>query len=60
MSDEFVMPHGQYKGKPLSEVPMEYLVWAVSCRQVSPDIAARMVQEVKERDPELHARLSGK
>lgn len=39
LSDESLMPFGQYKGKEMANVPASYLIWIYDNNKCTPDVA---------------------
>ena len=46
------MPFGKYRGRPLSEVPTDYLKWLLRLSNLSDDLREAVRAELKDRPPE--------
>ena len=40
LTDESPMPYGKYKGRPMEDVPADYLIWLVDNQRASPEVGA--------------------
>ena len=38
LTDESPMPYGKYKGRPMEDVPADYLIWLVDNQRASPEV----------------------
>ena len=47
LTDESPMPYGKYKGRPMEDVPADYLIWLVDKRRASPEVMS-YVEENRE------------
>lgn len=45
----YFMPFGQYKGMPLSKIPVEYLIWIVSKIEGKPELVHAAEMELEAR-----------
>ena len=47
LTDESPMPYGKYKGRPMEDVPADYLIWLVDNQRASPEVMS-YVEENRE------------
>ena len=55
---ETVVPFGKHKGKPLSQVPLEYLAWMCNMDNLRSEFVRQLWDEVSRRDPTFIPALS--
>ncbi len=56
LQDDSLMPYGKYKGRPMEDVPADYLVWLVDNLRASPAVA----EYVKENREVLNKEIKEK